>query len=178
MLGLANQGLTRVLPVQMQGWTLALAGHDFAAYTDQAGKTLTYVVPMLVHIMAQPHIAPGDGPVAVVIVATDAEVRRVSSMIEACDTSQTILNGRDVLVTTAVDLCKSLESQRTNLGRATLFVIDDADKVISASQGVGNILHRARADRQVLVFSSVWSLALDTFCQVHLNRDGYFMSIM
>eukprot|EP00438_Fugacium_kawagutii_P034728 Skav230812 [mRNA] locus=scaffold851:184119:187687:+ [translate_table: standard] len=58
-------------PIQAQAWPCALAGFDVIAVAPTgSGKTLAFLLPALVHIMAQPPLQQRDGPIALVLEPT------------------------------------------------------------------------------------------------------------
>ena len=64
---------TEALPfsVQAQAWPCALTGADVIAVAPTgSGKTLAFLLPALVHIMAQPALTVGEGPIAVFLEPT------------------------------------------------------------------------------------------------------------
>ncbi|CAE7738981.1 DBP2 [Symbiodinium sp. CCMP2592] len=57
--------------VQAQAWPCALAGADVIAVAPTgSGKTLAFLLPALVHIMAQPVLTVGEGPIALFLEPT------------------------------------------------------------------------------------------------------------
>jgi len=57
--------------IQSQGWPMALSGRDVVGIADTgSGKTLAFLLPAVVHIMAQPQMRRGDGPICLVIAPT------------------------------------------------------------------------------------------------------------
>jgi ATP-dependent RNA helicase DDX5/DBP2 len=64
-------GFDRPTPIQSQSWPIALSGRDVIGLAATgSGKTLCFALPMIVHINAQPHLQPGDGPIALVLSPT------------------------------------------------------------------------------------------------------------
>mmetsp|Transcript_11396 Transcript_11396/g.21539 ORF Transcript_11396/g.21539 Transcript_11396/m.21539 type:complete len:697 (-) Transcript_11396:8-2098(-) len=58
-------------PVQAQAWPCALAGADVIAVAPTgSGKTLGFLLPALVHIMAQRPMTLGEGPIALILEPT------------------------------------------------------------------------------------------------------------
>ena len=54
-------------PIQMQAIPSLMAGRDVIGIAETgSGKTLAYVLPMLRHILDQPPLKDGDGPIALV----------------------------------------------------------------------------------------------------------------
>ncbi|CAJ1353012.1 unnamed protein product [Effrenium voratum] len=57
--------------VQAQAWPCALSGADLIAIAPTgSGKTLAFLLPALVHIMAQPPLLAGEGPIALILEPT------------------------------------------------------------------------------------------------------------
>ncbi|CAK9093792.1 unnamed protein product [Durusdinium trenchii] len=57
--------------VQAQAWPCALSGMDLIAVAPTgSGKTLAFLLPALVHIMAQPHVQEGEGPIVLILEPT------------------------------------------------------------------------------------------------------------
>ena len=50
-------GFTQPTPIQSQGWPMALLGRDLVGLAETgSGKTLSYLLPAVVHINAQPFL--------------------------------------------------------------------------------------------------------------------------
>ena len=65
------QGFEKPTAIQAQGWPMALSGRDVVGIAETgSGKTLTYCLPAIVHINAQPLLAPGDGPIVLILAPT------------------------------------------------------------------------------------------------------------
>ena len=65
------QGFANPTAIQSQGWPMALSGRDVVGIAETcSGKTLTYCLPAIVHINAQPLLAPGDGPIVLILAPT------------------------------------------------------------------------------------------------------------
>jgi superfamily II DNA/RNA helicase len=55
MLAIAKSGFVEPTPIQSQGWPMALKGRDLIGIAQTgSGKTLSYLLPGLVHVGAQP----------------------------------------------------------------------------------------------------------------------------
>ena len=62
---------------------LALSGADMQGIARTgSGKTLAFVLPSIIHIMAQPDLRPGDGPVAVILAPTRELAKQVQEVAE------------------------------------------------------------------------------------------------
>lgn len=54
---IANLGFAEPTPIQAQGWPMALKGRDLIGIAETgSGKTLSYLLPALVHVNAQPRL--------------------------------------------------------------------------------------------------------------------------
>lgn len=195
---LRRHGFTRPTPLQVQAWPIALKGHDFAAVAESgAGRTLAYILPMLVHLMAQPGLSPGEGPIGLVLVPDrdiGAEVaRQAEGFVSAFKiTCRSLCGGAgarqqlgqwaqrlDIAVATPGRLVMLLNRLATNLRRATFCVLDGADELLK--RGFGDqarlILSQMRPDRQVLLFSATWTAAVEGLARHALSDNAIYVSI-
>ncbi|KAI8000529.1 DEAD-box ATP-dependent RNA helicase 20 [Camellia lanceoleosa] len=60
---IVKAGFTEPTPIQAQGWPMTLKGRDL-------GKTLANLLPAIVHVNVQPILAPGDGPIVLILAPT------------------------------------------------------------------------------------------------------------
>jgi ATP-dependent RNA helicase DDX5/DBP2 len=57
--------------IQRQAWPVAMSGRDLVGLAETgSGKTLAYLLPALVHVIAQPMLKEGEGPLALVLAPT------------------------------------------------------------------------------------------------------------
>ena len=58
-------------PIQAQAVPIALSGRDIIGIAKTgSGKTAAFIWPLLIHIMDQPELKPGDGPVGLILAPT------------------------------------------------------------------------------------------------------------
>eukprot|EP01084_Bolivina_argentea_P155845 271572_1 len=141
-------GINAPSPIQQQGIPMALSGRDVVGISRTgSGKTLAYLLPLIVHIQAQPIVKSGEGPIGVILAPTrelalqiDSEISRyVESnpdvQLKHCavyggsDRHRQISNLRrspDILVATPGRLLDLLECGETNFKRTTYSVLDEA----------------------------------------------------
>lgn len=68
---LKSLGYKDPTPIQAQGWPMALSGRNVVGIAQTgSGKTLAFCLPAVLHINAQPLLAPGDGPICLVMAPT------------------------------------------------------------------------------------------------------------
>eukprot|EP00850_Spirogloea_muscicola_P012567 SM000082S22809 [mRNA] locus=s82:13116:16227:- [translate_table: standard] len=66
-----KQGYKQPTPIQSQAWPVALAGRDMIGVAKTgSGKTAGFAAPMVGHIMDQPELEKGEGPIAVICAPT------------------------------------------------------------------------------------------------------------
>lgn len=62
---------TQPTPIQAQGIPVALKGRDIIGIAKTgSGKTAAFILPMITHIMDQPHLENGDGPIGLILAPT------------------------------------------------------------------------------------------------------------
>eukprot|EP00927_Polykrikos_kofoidii_P020198 TRINITY_DN19521_c0_g1_i1.p1 TRINITY_DN19521_c0_g1~~TRINITY_DN19521_c0_g1_i1.p1 ORF type:complete len:490 (-),score=75.55 TRINITY_DN19521_c0_g1_i1:229-1698(-) len=171
---LREQAFVKPTPIQVQAWPTALKGHDIIAVAETgSGKTLAYVLPMLVHVLAQPELRPNEGPVGLVLVPNRELSRQVASMINlfaehsrvvcraTADDDQFQLGKVSIMVATLGRFKDLLRKKATNLVRTTFVVLDEADEMLEHKfiEDSMLVLNEIRPDRQLLLFSATWDMS-------------------
>lgn len=68
---LLSAGYKEPTAIQRQAWPVAMSGRDLVGLAETgSGKTLAYLLPALVHVIAQPMLKEGEGPLALVLAPT------------------------------------------------------------------------------------------------------------
>ncbi|KAI2639849.1 RNA helicase [Hypomontagnella submonticulosa] len=171
------QGFPAPTAIQSQGWPMALSGRDVVGIAETgSGKTLTYCLPAIVHINAQPLLAPGDGPIVLVLAPTRELAVQIQQEITKFGKSSRIRNtcvyggvprgpqirdlskGVEVCIATPGRLIDMLEAGKTNLRRVTYLVLDEADRMLDMGfePQIRKIISQIRPDRQTLMWSATW----------------------
>ncbi|PNP56771.1 hypothetical protein THARTR1_03467 [Trichoderma harzianum] len=192
------QGFPAPTAIQSQGWPMALSGRDVVGIAETgSGKTLTYCLPAIVHINAQPLLAPGDGPIVLILAPTRELAVQIQQEISKFGRSSRIRNtcvyggvpkgpqirdlsrGVEVCIATPGRLIDMLEAGKTNLRRVTYLVLDEADRMLDMGfePQIRKIIEQIRPDRQTLMWSATWpkevrALATDflqDFIQVNIG---------
>ncbi|KAF2860276.1 DEAD-domain-containing protein [Piedraia hortae CBS 480.64] len=194
------QGFSKPTPIQSQGWPMALSGRDVVGIAETgSGKTLTYCLPAIVHINAQPLLAPGDGPIVLILAPTRELAVQIQEEVSKFGKSSKIRNtcvyggvpkggqirdlarGVEVCIATPGRLIDMLEAGKTNLRRVTYLVLDEADRMLDMGfePQIRKILSQIRPDRQTCMWSATWpkeirQLASDfqnNFIQVNIGSQ-------
>ncbi|KAK5619388.1 putative ATP-dependent RNA helicase ddx5 [Crenichthys baileyi] len=172
-----KQNWTEPTPIQAQGWPLALSGKDMVGIAQTgSGKTLSYLLPAIVHINHQPFLERGDGPICLVLAPTRelaqqvqqvaAEYGRASRLKSTCiyggapkgPQLRDLERGVEICIATPGRLIDYLESGKTNLRRCTYLVLDEADRMLDMGfePQIRKIVDQIRPDRQTLMWSATW----------------------
>ena len=115
-----------------------------------SGKTAAFVLPMLTHVMAQPELSKGDGPIALILAPTHElaeqivkEARRFAKPLGVRCTAvfggvgkyeqfKELKAGVEVLVATPGRLIELIGTKGAlSMARVTYVVIDEADRMFS-----------------------------------------------
>lgn len=79
-----KMGFKSPTPIQSQGWPIALSGRDMVGIASTgSGKTLSYILPAIVHINHQPRLQRNDGPIALVLAPTRELAQQIQQVIIA-----------------------------------------------------------------------------------------------
>ncbi|KIY92875.1 ATP-dependent RNA helicase DDX42 [Monoraphidium neglectum] len=139
-----------------------------------SGKTAAFVLPMLVHILDQPEVAKGEGPIGLVLAPTrelaeqiHKEARRFAKPhgLRICaafgglskfDQVKELKAGTEAAVATPGRMIDLIKMRACTLGRVTYVVLDEADRMFDMGfePQVRTLMGQVRPDRQVLLFSA------------------------
>lgn len=146
---IAHAGFKNPTPIQCQGWPMALSGRDVIGIAETgSGKTLSFLLPAIVHINAQPLLRPGDGPIVLVLCPTRelaCQIKEQSDKfgytsrikntclyggVPKTQQQRDLDNGIEIAIATPGRLIDFLNEGRTNLKRVTYLVLDEADRML------------------------------------------------
>ncbi|XP_045442264.1 probable ATP-dependent RNA helicase DDX5 isoform X3 [Pipistrellus kuhlii] len=174
---IARQNFTDPTAIQAQGWPVALSGLDMVGVAQTgSGKTLSYLLPAIVHINHQPFLERGDGPICLVLAPTRELAQQVQQVAaeycRACRLKSTCIyggapkgpqirdleRGVEICIATPGRLIDFLECGKTNLRRTTYLVLDEADRMLDMGfePQIRKIVDQIRPDRQTLMWSATW----------------------
>lgn len=196
--GVQNRGFDRPTPIQIQSFPAASSGRDLVGIAETgSGKTVAYLLPMIIHIMAQPELEAGQGPVGIVL----APNRELAMQIEGVarefsgrsglrclciyggtstqDQKWKLQERNDIIVATPGRFIQALNEKWTNLLRVTFVVLDEADLMLNMGFGdqVKLILSQIRPDRQTLMFSATWPEEVMDLAKAHCKEDPLFIRV-
>ncbi|CAG9316624.1 unnamed protein product [Blepharisma stoltei] len=187
--------------VQSLMWPTALSGKDIIGIAcTGSGKTLSYILPALLHITAQQPIQPGQGPIVLILAPTRElakqiifETNRFGKSLEIRSVCLYGGNGRQfqmkdlealpqLVVATPGRLLDFLECGAINLKRTSLIVVDEGDRMLDMgfAPQLRKILSQARPDRQTITCSATWPSTLEELSkefmkdpvEIHIGKEG------
>jgi len=156
---------------------MALSGRDVIAISQTgSGKTISFALPAMLHINAQPLLGPGDGPIVLILAPTRELAVQIQTECSKFGTNSRIRNtaiyggapkgpqirdlqrGVEIVIATPGRLIDMLETGKTTLRRVTYLVMDEADRMLDMGfePQIRKIVGQIRPDRQTLMFSATW----------------------
>ena len=186
---ITKAGFTEPTPIQSQGWPMALKGRDLIGIAETgSGKTLAYLLPAIVHVNAQPILAPGDGPIVLVLAPTRELAVQIQQETTKFGASSKIKStciyggvpkgpqvrdlqkGVEIIIATPGRLIDMIESHHTNLRRVTYLVLDEADRMLDMGfePQIKKIVSQIRPDRQTLYWSATWPKEVELLARTFL----------
>jgi len=178
--------------VQAQSIPVALAGHDLLVTSHTgSGKTLAYILPLVAHVIDQPHIVSNkDGPIAIVLTPTRELAKQVHLVAKKVlhvvggksiavtggtgtyEMSKELKKGCELVVTTPGRFIDMVKRKATNCQRITFCVLDEADKMLDMGffDQCGSILNNVRPGRQTLMFSATFGKKVERAAQGWLRN--------
>jgi len=179
----AASGFESPMPIQAQGWPIALSGRDLIAIGQTgSGKTLGFLLPAVMHVLSakQAERTGRAAPRAVVVAPTRELAQqteqvlfkltkglpRESRLYSAClyggaskgHQIERLQRGADVVIATPGRLIDLLEGGFVSLDSTTYFVLDEADRMLDMGfePQIRKILTQIRPDRQMQMWSATW----------------------
>lgn len=167
-------------PIQAQAIPAIMSGRDIIGIAKTgSGKTLAFLLPMIRHILDQPPVKSGEGPIAMIMAPTRELVMQIHKDIRIISKRTPIRSiavyggavvsgqiselkrGAEVIVCTPgrmIDVLCANKGRVTNLKRVTYLVLDEADRMFDMGfeQQILKIVNNIRPDRQTVMFSATF----------------------
>jgi ATP-dependent RNA helicase DBP3 len=183
----------RPTPIQSQTWPIAMSGRDMVGIAETgSGKTLSFVMPALVHIANQAPVStrPNEqGPIVLVLSPTRELALQTAEVCEtACASMRyrtvclyggvgkhsqryALRNGIHIAIATPGRLLDLISEGRCTMNRVSYVVLDEADRMLDMGfeRDIRAILGLTRRDRQTLMFSATWPLPIQRLAGDFLN---------
>ena len=181
-----NSQFSGPTPIQSQAWPLALSGFDIVGIARTgSGKTLAYLLPGLIHIVAQTPVLNHQPrflvltPTRELAIQVQTVCHEYSALIQLRSTCiyggsskgnqiRELERGCDIVVATPGRLLDLLEMRKIFLDNISFCVLDEADRMLDMGfePQIRKIMEQLRPDKQTLMWSATWpkdvkTLALD-----------------
>ncbi|XP_042910852.1 probable ATP-dependent RNA helicase DDX5 [Parasteatoda tepidariorum] len=176
MQAICDQKFEKPTAIQSQVWPIALSGRDLVGVAQTgSGKTLSYILPAIVHIANQ-EIVRGSGPTVLVLAPTRElaqqiqvvcnDFGRFSYVRNSCifggapkgPQLRDVERGAQICIATPGRLIDFLECNKVSLKQCTYLVLDEADRMLDMGfePQIRKIINQIRPDRQTVMFSATW----------------------
>ena len=188
----AKKDFVAPTPIQAQAWPICLSGLNLVGIAQTgSGKTLSFVLPAIVHILNQDPVRHGDGPIAVVLVPTRELAQQVEQVClefaspcgvrTACVYGGASRGGQirqlrrnpHIVVATPGRLIDFLKDRTTSMNRCTYLILDEADRMLDMGfePQIRMIVDQIRPDRQTLMWSATWPKEVRKLAEEFLHGD-------
>jgi ATP-dependent RNA helicase DDX5/DBP2 len=180
--------------IQAQGWPMAMAGRNTVGIAQTgSGKTLSFILPGIVHINQQPLMEAGDGPIVLVLAPTRELAQQIQMVASKYGRNSRIKNccvfggqpksGQmrelkdrqppEIVIACPGRLIDFLDSRVTNLKRVTYLVLDEADRMLDMGfePQLRKIVTQIRPDRQTLMWSATWPKEVQSLAREFLGEN-------
>ncbi|EAN30671.2 DEAD/DEAH box helicase [Theileria parva strain Muguga] len=192
-----ESNFTEPTPIQKVGWTSCLTGRDIIGVSQTgSGKTLTFLLPGLLHLLAQPPVGTG-GPIMLILSPTRElclqiaeEARPYSRLLNlrlvpiyggASKFAQVreLQNGAEIMVATPGRLLEFLSNGTIKLNRVSYFVMDEADRMLDMGfePQIRKIVGQIRPDRQTLMFSATWPSEIKRLASEFCKANSIYIQV-
>ncbi|QQP57122.1 Uncharacterized protein FKW44_002001 [Caligus rogercresseyi] len=192
---LKRNGYEKPTPIQAQAVPIVMSGRDMIGIAKTgSGKTLAFLLPLFRHIMAQPELEEGDGPIAIIMTPTrelcmqiGKEIRKFSKAIKGArsvcvyggtgisEQIAELKRGAEIIVCTPgrmIDMLAANNGRVTNCRRITYVVLDEADRMFDMGfePQVSRIIGNCRPDKQMVMFSATFPRQMEGLARRILNK--------
>ena len=191
---LAQRQITKPFPIQMQAIPSIMSGRDVIGIAETgSGKTLSYLLPLLRHVLDQRPLRDNEGPIALIMVPTRElavqiyqELRLFTKylMLNVCcvyggsaigNQISELRRGCEIVVATPGRLIEILclsNGKITNLMRVTFVVVDEADRMLDMGfePQISRIIANIRPSRQTVMFSATFPRQIEALAKKILTK--------
>ncbi|KAG2389003.1 hypothetical protein C9374_014403 [Naegleria lovaniensis] len=183
--------------IQKQTWPVVLQGYDMIGLAETgSGKTLAFVLPGLMHVLAQKELKKGEGPIMVILTPTRELAIQIHRECEKfCNASQSeskpikiacLYGGEvrknqikecrgkpEIIIATPGRLLDFLQAGITNMKRCSYLVLDEADRMLDMgfNPQISQIASQITPERQTLFFSATWNRAVQSMAMSYVSKS-------
>ena len=192
MLDIKFHEFDKPTPIQAQAIPIICSGRDVLGCAETgSGKTAAFSIPMIQHCLQQPEIRRGDGPFAIVMAPTRELAQQIEKEAKIFSRSSkgfktTIVvggtnmseqradlrQGVEVCVATPGRLIDHLHQGNTNLGRVSIVILDEADRMLDMGfePQIREVMMNLPTPHQTLLFSATMPAEVEALAADYLNK--------
>ncbi|KAH9130236.1 hypothetical protein LEN26_008733 [Aphanomyces euteiches] len=191
---ISRQNYTAPFAIQCQALPAIMSGRDVIGIAKTgSGKTLAFLLPMFRHILDQPPLADGEGPIGLIMAPARELVQQIyieskkftkdlglrsTAVYGGSAVSEQIANlkrGSDIVICTPgrmIDILTMSAGKMVSLQRVTYVVLDEADRMFDMGfePQITKIMMNVRVDRQTLLFSATFPRSVESLARRVLKR--------
>ncbi|GLD94599.1 hypothetical protein PINS_up003210 [Pythium insidiosum] len=189
-----KHGYNEPFAIQRQALPAIMSGRDVIGIAKTgSGKTLAFLLPMFRHILHQPPLKEGEGPIGLIMAPARELAQqiyleakkfakglgmRATAVYGGSSVSEQIGNlkrGSDIVICTPgrmIDILCMSAGKMVSLKRVTYVVLDEADRMFDMGfePQITKIMLNIRPDRQTLLFSATFPKAVETLARKVLKK--------
>ncbi|KAK8900632.1 hypothetical protein M9Y10_002961 [Tritrichomonas musculus] len=190
MKAIKDQGWKEPTPIQAVSIPVALKGHDLIGIAKTgSGKTASFIIPAILHIMRQEPMQRGDGPIVLVLSPTRELAQQTAEVadifVPTIGVHQCCLFGGAgrgpqimelrkspaLVVATPGRLNDFLEAGVVGMERVNFLILDEADRMLDMGfePQIRKIIEKIGKDRQTMMFSATWPKEIRQLASDYLN---------
>ncbi|KAK7348044.1 hypothetical protein VNO80_22593 [Phaseolus coccineus] len=188
------KGFEKPSPIQSRAWPFLLDRRDFIGIAATgSGKTLAFGIPAIMHVLGKRKGkgSRGRNPLCLVLSPTRELAQQISDVI--CDAGSScgvesiclyggtskgpqissLKSGIDIVIGTPGRIQDLIEMGVCCLKEVSFVVLDEADRMLDMGfeQIVRSILGQTCSDRQMVMFSATWPLAVHHLAQEFMDPN-------
>jgi ATP-dependent RNA helicase DDX5/DBP2 len=185
-------------PIQAESWPILLKGHNLVGVAETgSGKTLSFALPALYHLIKQPDYGRNPNPKVLIIapvrelaIQIGNEINKYArnSNIRAAvfyggdSKSQQLFQLRSrpqIIVATPGRLIDIVNTRQLNLQNISFLVLDEADRLLDMgfAQPIHSIRQQIRPDRQMVMFTATWPKDVRELARDYMGTDFLQLTI-
>ncbi|XP_014519387.1 DEAD-box ATP-dependent RNA helicase 5 [Vigna radiata var. radiata] len=188
------KGFEKPSPIQSRAWPFLLDRRDLIGIAATgSGKTLAFGIPAIMHVLGKRKGkgSRGRNPLCLVLSPTRELAQQISDVI--CDAGSScgvesiclyggtskgpqissLKSGMDIVIGTPGRIQDLIEMGVCCLKEVSFVVLDEADRMLDMGfeQIVRSILGQTSSDRQMVMFSATWPLAVHHLAQEFMDPN-------
>ncbi|RHY24170.1 hypothetical protein DYB25_001645 [Aphanomyces astaci] len=191
---IARQEYPTPFAIQCQALPAIMSGRDVIGIAKTgSGKTLAFLLPMFRHILDQPPLSDGEGPIGLIMAPARELVQQIyieskkftkdlalrsTAVYGGSSVSEQIANlkrGSDIVICTPgrmIDILTMSAGKMVSLKRVTYVVLDEADRMFDMGfePQITKIMMNIRGDRQTLLFSATFPRSVESLARKVLRK--------